>query len=123
MRSKLRDREIVLLNGIAKHAKPVTDKASLELGRYVLITEFTGPQTRPKGFALALVDFGLIWETYGECAVRKILFKSTNSTISEGEFLKFAVKGTRVRLLSEDIAHLAVDTCKNDKVYKSMKGN
>lgn len=123
MRSKLRDQEIKLLNGIAKHAKPVTDKASLELGRYVLITEFTGPQTRPKGFALALVDFGLIWETYGECVVRKILFKSTNSTISEGEFLKFAVKGTRVRLLSEDIAHLAVDTCKNDKVYKSMKGN
>lgn len=123
MRSKIRDFEIELLNGIAKHAKPVTDKASLELGRYVLITEFTGPQTRPKGFTIALVDFGLIWDTYGECAVRKILFKSINSTISEGEFLKFAIKGTRVRLLSEDIAHLAADTCKNSKDYKLLKGN
>ena len=101
MVSKARQKDLDRLNKAvdrSRHVDPTTD--SLAIGEYAIITNFTGSQTLPKGFAIAIVDFGVV-QRMGDIAVRQVLYKTRDSDCRVGMFIRFNSEGVRVRVLGE----------------------
>ena len=99
--SKKRQRDLDNLNRVAQYATSVNKELSSSLMEYALITDFTMSQKIPRGFAICIVDYGLIHDKRGELVVRRVLYRSRDSDVDENRFLGFMVEGKRVRALSE----------------------
>ena len=109
MTSKARLRDLERLNAVAGKSRHATPEDSLAMGVSLIVTDFTGPQSCPRGFAICTGDFGLIRQGFGDVAIRSVLFKSKDSTAHVDDAIRFAIGGKRIRIISDQRARKYAD--------------
>ena len=114
MRSEKRRKTLEALQEVWVHAKSVTKDDAGAFRRYAVITDFTGSQKVPRGFAIAIVDIGEVGERFASAAIHKVYWKSPDSTLMGGSLINFIYAGKRLMLLPHDYAQQTIQKLKGE---------